>query len=224
MDDGLACPPLEDFDLDFNFNETYKLDGFFDDLLFEDEAQEGSIDVGAHCFETNLGEAGPVLSQVMHEEKSNAGTTQVAGGIKKRTYKITLVNKKSDHCYGNFGKGKELKLNLDKKRKIMQADYDSRLEATTHNLRASYDRLREAKQQKRIQHESLLLQQPLLQQEKSPQLEKLKGFKTNPSILNSNRPQKPIVPIQQEQSLPPPHALHAAVTTSTVSNDSTVAP
>ncbi|KAK1388535.1 hypothetical protein POM88_016713 [Heracleum sosnowskyi] len=74
------------------------------------------------------------------------------------------------------------------------------------------------------EHESLLLQQPLLQQEKNPQLEKLKAFKTNPSILNSNRPQKPIAPIQQEQSLPPPNALHAAVTTSKVSNDSTAAP
>ncbi|KAK1375661.1 Mediator of RNA polymerase II transcription subunit 15a [Heracleum sosnowskyi] len=85
------------------------------------------------------------------------------------------------------------------------------------------------------QHEPLLLQPPHLQQGKSLQFEKLKGFKTMLerslsllqisksdvqieykdklgsfekqfiSIINSNRPRQPIPPMQQEQSLLPPH-------------------
>ena len=86
-----------------------------------------------------------------------------------------------------------------------------------------------------FQNESLLQQQPHLQQGKNPQLEKLKAFKSMlerfisllqvsksnvqigykdklgsyekqiMSILNSNRPRKPIPPMQQGQALPPQH-------------------
>ncbi|XP_017225453.1 mediator of RNA polymerase II transcription subunit 15a [Daucus carota subsp. sativus] len=85
------------------------------------------------------------------------------------------------------------------------------------------------------QNESLLQQQPHMQQGKNPQLEKLKAFKSMlerfisllqvsksniqigykdklgsyekqiMSILNSNRPRKPIPPMQQGQALPPQH-------------------
>ncbi|KAK1357049.1 hypothetical protein POM88_050305 [Heracleum sosnowskyi] len=118
---GLACPPLEEFA--FNFDNTCKLSCILDDdSLLEDEEQEDSIvpDVRSHCYEEakelNLV---PKISSYEDCQLNNQAdrmglnNTNEVAGKNKRTYKVTLVKKKSNHCYGNFGKGKELKLNLD---------------------------------------------------------------------------------------------------------------
>ena len=84
--DGLACPPLEE--AAFNFDETgYKLDGILDVPLLDDEEEDEQ-----------------------HSTATNATTQCFTKGneLKPRVLKI-----KKYHCYGNHGKGKELKLNLD---------------------------------------------------------------------------------------------------------------
>ncbi|WOH04284.1 hypothetical protein DCAR_0623693 [Daucus carota subsp. sativus] len=101
-----------------------------------------------------------------------------------------------------------------------------------------------------LQHKSLLLQQPQSQQGNNPQLEELKSFKNvldrflsfvqisksniqmgykdklgsyEKQILNSNRPQKPIPPMQLDQSLIPSHVHSMLQSQRQVSNDPSAA-
>ena len=101
-----------------------------------------------------------------------------------------------------------------------------------------------------LQHESLLLQQPQSQQGNNPQLEELKSFKNvldrflsfvqisksniqmgykdkldsyEKQIINSNRPQKPIPPMQLDQSLIPSNVPSMLQSQRQVSNDPSAA-